>query len=875
MFDFDELDQADSNGLEAAKVQPVTTSTEPTAETSRAAGAVDASSWKPLAQQQKQRQPQHTPPTTERTPPPPEIRAALSSKFDRASLVFEASESSAPASAASAGSKALPVYSDLHSVQTKPSTFRAPGSPGVFGIFKVVERFVFVRRAPFVKANKIAEVSKGVQVSGTVREGWLHLDPVSLSAAEVPTAEADGYMLIDGRSVGLGVLLERLPSSENIAGLQVFTGPLDFVATSSLSTVSQPTDELDDKGSGFDLTIGDFGQTAPTSNNNSNDNNSKNYGRSQASAGSRMVAEGALISGYPGPRGWLEMVDGTGFLPIASTRLTGALQAEVRQIFAEAVAVEWASLPVSHVAHVAYCLEWEDLGHDGPRLRGRLSGLQGCMAHVRGLPPETALRLRVTACVRARASEPHVVGRWLYGSKPSEYFIEQKCDGTLVFTGPHARGTVTGVLAVQDQWFQAELISNQGDVVGGIRLFFDEREQAVISNFRGTSKTEWGKDIIAKKGDAQIHADLFGEWCQVSTDKHVTKEEEQELCFDPLSNRRGKCLKCACPGFILTQHILNQALESVLCRRCGCPVSSHAKTGKFEYAPKSAPRPRAEAEFRGNRSEEPHSEQFGPGQARSAWVKDAIGRPWSPDEAPSNMDPVEFVIEQLEKAQNLFEVLGVTSHASSLEIRQAFRAISLRIHPDKMLAKRREEGPEATEVALKAEEAFKLLASAYQVLSEERARRDYEREMRLELAKVQKPLAQRQPRRPQPPRETRMPDTRHQKSSQGPATRHDEWPAGSSEGTQGEACEFFKNPSIRSFMSSPYYGQEGVFGQCGAVTETLGGGFSFVLPGGGGIHVGGSHDGFRQGQQLQAGPVPTGPLLSAQEAVWASQLGQK
>eukprot|EP00931_Biecheleriopsis_adriatica_P028101 TRINITY_DN16807_c0_g1_i1.p1 TRINITY_DN16807_c0_g1~~TRINITY_DN16807_c0_g1_i1.p1 ORF type:complete len:668 (+),score=149.15 TRINITY_DN16807_c0_g1_i1:871-2874(+) len=557
----------------------------------------------------------------------------------------------------------------------------------------------------------------------------------------------------------------------------------------------------------------------------------------------RLVVRGAAVQGYPGAHSWLE-VSGGGFLPMSSSaleasrerpqdflQLRGALEATVRHTFSEAVLVEWQALPTTPAARVEYRLEWSGV-HD-EALRGSVTVNKRCCAQVRCLPPATALRLRVVAKVFALLpsddvnqhedgassrswQDQRLLGRWLYGAKPSEYHITRRFGSSLVFVGPHATGgTVTGVLEQEGHWLVAELASADGHVVGSIRLFYDEQEDAIISNFKNVTSVDWGKDNLAKKaGDADLLTLLPGQWLQVCTDAPITDKEEEELCFDPLCNRRGKCSSCSCTVFIMTDDPTIQELDKIPCRRCGCPVTHHAKMGKFR------------AKGQGNEAEEQvHGASFKQSGRQSPM--DAIqSRRWNPEEVPAHEEPVTFILRQMELAKNLYEVLGTAPSSSAHEIRQAYRAISLRVHPDKINS-----GAASLEVGTLAEDAFKLATSAYEVLNDEVERRAYDRKLLSEWLKMQPPPKPKPKPKPQP---MRVQPT--QSSSFQAQAEHDE----DSQGTQGvsNAEEFFRNPSIGTFMNSPYYGEDGVFGTSGTIKENATGGFSFELPGGGGIHIG-------------------------------------
>eukprot|EP00913_Durusdinium_trenchii_P004293 g3981.t1 len=410
----------------------------------------------------------------------------------------------------------------------------------------------------------------------------------------------------------------------------------------------------------------------------------------------------------------------------------------------------------------------------GARFEGKLQGLSLILKQNWLTPRLVGLDLesRSTANVAETASGAYMLidGR---GSGP----VPHVTDGSLIWIGPHATGgTVMGALEPEEHWLQAELASASGDIVGHIRLFYDEQareeakglslcfirgeEDAVISNFKNIQSPDWGRDIMAKKGgDEEVLTTLAGQWLSISTATPVTDVEEEESCYDPLCNKRGKCQRCSCQIFVMSEHLLGQELEDVCCRRCGCSVAHHAKVGKFRLNGKVA----SDAEPKSRAS---------PGPPAKSPMDEIPSRQWVLDDA-GDQDPVEFIIQQLESAKNLYEVLGVSPSASALAIRQAYRAISLRVHPDKIT-----DSDERGWAAL-AEDAFKLASSAYEVLNDELERKAYDRELRAEYLRT-KPKAKPKPK---------------------------------------SVDEFFKNPSIGTFMNSPYYGEDGVFGTSGTIKE--------------------------------------------------------
>ena len=71
-------------------------------------------------------------------------------------------------------------------------------------------------------------------------------------------------------------------------------------------------------------------------------------------------------------------------------------------------------------------------------------------------------------------------------------------------------------------------------------------------------------------------------------------------------------------------------------------------------------------------------------------------------------------------SQNLYDILGITTNATSNEIKRAYRNQALRWHPDK--------SPDATdEQRNKIVKRFKAIANAYDILSDDKKRQQYDK----------------------------------------------------------------------------------------------------------------------------------------------------
>lgn len=78
--------------------------------------------------------------------------------------------------------------------------------------------------------------------------------------------------------------------------------------------------------------------------------------------------------------------------------------------------------------------------------------------------------------------------------------------------------------------------------------------------------------------------------------------------------------------------------------------------------------------------------------------------------------PICSELEERVVEQDLYGILNVTASASTAEIKKSFRKLAQRYHPDKASADRAKES----------EERFRSIADAYEVLSNDKDRREYD-----------------------------------------------------------------------------------------------------------------------------------------------------
>ncbi|CAK9017686.1 DnaJ homolog subfamily C member 1 (DnaJ protein homolog MTJ1) [Durusdinium trenchii] len=210
----------------------------------------------------------------------------------------------------------------------------------------------------------------------------------------------------------------------------------------------------------------------------------------------------------------------------------------------------------------------------------------------------------------------------------------------------------------------------------------------------------------------EVFAEAAGPWEEAETGATIEKLEEGNLCVDPLANLRGRCMDCSCHGFVLAEYgerpRTGDTLEEVSCRRCSCSCVRHFIIGEYHYRnPASAniKRPPVEAP----KALPPPKEEVRP----STWrVEDGEGN-------------IQFVLDKVGEAQTLYETLGVSGDADRAVIRSAYRQVSLSIHPDKV-------GHfDDFDLQKQAENAFKVVSSAYEILNDDKRRAEYDRKLRL------------------------------------------------------------------------------------------------------------------------------------------------
>ena len=95
---------------------------------------------------------------------------------------------------------------------------------------------------------------------------------------------------------------------------------------------------------------------------------------------------------------------------------------------------------------------------------------------------------------------------------------------------------------------------------------------------------------------------------------------------------------------------------------------------------------------------------------------------WRVEDGEGN---IQFVLDKVGEAHTLYETLGVSGDADKAMIRSAYRQVSLSIHPDKV------GHLDDMDLQKQAENAFKVVSSAYEILNDDKRRAEYDRKLRL------------------------------------------------------------------------------------------------------------------------------------------------
>ena len=235
-------------------------------------------------------------------------------------------------------------------------------------------------------------------------------------------------------------------------------------------------------------------------------------------------------------------------------------------------------------------------------------------------------------------------------------------------------------------------------------------------NFRITARVY----TAPLENGGEVFAEVVGPWEEAETGAAIEEMEEGNLCVDPLANLRGRCMDCSCRGFVLAEYgerpRTGDTLEEVVCRRCSCSCVRHFILGEFHYrnphSRSEGPKPKAAAK------EAPKAlpALTGPEEKPRTTT-------WRPEDATEERLP--FVLDKVGEAQSLYETLGVSPDADKAAIRAAYRQVSLSIHPDKVLHY------DDPDLKVQAENAFKVVSAAYEVLGDDKLRAEYDRKLRL------------------------------------------------------------------------------------------------------------------------------------------------
>ncbi|CAE7924871.1 Dnajc1 [Symbiodinium necroappetens] len=242
-------------------------------------------------------------------------------------------------------------------------------------------------------------------------------------------------------------------------------------------------------------------------------------------------------------------------------------------------------------------------------------------------------------------------------------------------------------------------------------------------NFRLTARVY----TAALERGGELFAEVVGPWEEGETGAAIEEMEEGNLCVDPLANLRGRCMDCGCRGFVLAEYgerpRTSDTLEEVVCRRCSCSCVRHFILGEFHYRnPNSTSSSRP--------SKEKEKERASPQVQKALPAPEEPKRPttWRPEDATEeHQERLPFVLDKVGEAQSLYETLGVSPDAEKAAIRVAYRQVSLSIHPDKVQQLHSDD----PDLRLQAENAFKVVSAAYEVLGDDKLRAEYDRKLRL------------------------------------------------------------------------------------------------------------------------------------------------
>ncbi|CAJ1411044.1 unnamed protein product [Effrenium voratum] len=497
------------------------------------------------------------------------------------------------------------------SVRAQPGVREAPSTlKGYLATYVVEHRAILLRSKPSTKADKLGIVCKGQVLKGYEMEGWLQITRESSAKAGVSGGRI-AWALIDGKEVGLGVLLRPLKPGE---------------------TPQKDRQESDDEKIAWraeDIYISslEFEVMHKTVSVRRRPNvSAKSLG---------IVKEGDRVFGYPKENwlqttrkfrqkelGWIRM-DGSDMGQGLLLQCT-ALKPQVAKCFAEALLISWQHLPVKSAL---YTLEW--MSQDRKSTHVALDKTKSNTGKIQGLAADSTYYFRVSVQI-----------------------------------------LVPGMSADKPQ---------------------------------------------------SVCAKISSEWGEAQTGLPVDVTEQTSMSFDPLAKIRGKCGDCKhCENFILSKYSYLMHLDQVLCRRCGCACTSHEVVG--EYGKSHAQWTKENAE---RRQREDQRRQAGNKKSPAA-IPEIPCQPWQPDDAPAGATKVEYVIRKVKEARNFYETLGVKPSAAAKDIRNAYRQIALRIHPDKV-------GSDTDpKVLAQSEAAFKLVSSAYEVLGDEGKRASYNHTTRLQ-----------------------------------------------------------------------------------------------------------------------------------------------